>query len=153
MDKKKMICRYTHCLHDTKEVNQDEAVKQNNYYYHRDCFKTKQEIKEIIDLFVKHINPNPVYSQLQTVIKNIVFTRKVGSELLLFGLKYYIENNIPLNYPQGLYYVIQNKRMLAEYKKTKKPRITGNIEIKDTKNENNFTHKPIKQKSITDILS
>ena len=55
-----------------------------------------QEIKEIIDIFAKKINPNVVYAQLQTVIHKIVYEKGLGSELLLFGLKYYIEHSFDL---------------------------------------------------------
>ena len=84
-------CKYSSCLHDSKELNKEEAVKSGNSYYHSDCFKTKEDIKKIIDLFKNHINPNPVYSQLQSVIKNIVFTKGLGSDFLLFVLQYYID--------------------------------------------------------------
>ena len=69
-----VTCKYKNCLHDTKELCKSEAVRKGNSYYHEDCLQTQEEIKEIIDLFKKHINPNPVYAQLQSVIKNIVFT-------------------------------------------------------------------------------
>ena len=112
---------------------------------------TKEDIKKIIDLFKNHVNPNPVYSTLQSVIKNIVFTKGLGSDFLLFGLRYYIDHKIPLNYPQGLYYVIQNKQMLDAYNKTKVKNIKSNIEItEDSKSE--FTHIPIQNKSLADII-
>lgn len=107
-----------------------------------------------MDLFVKHINPNPVFTQLQSVIKNIVFSRGLGSDFLLFGLKYYIEHNIPLNYPQGLYYVVQNKNVAAAYKQAqiKKEKQEHKIEIKEEGKSTQFTYNPVQQKSLADIL-
>jgi len=145
-------CRYSSCLHESKELNKEDAVKVGNQYYHKDCYKTKEQIKEIIDLFVKNINPNPVYAQLQAVIKQIVFARGIGSEYLLFGLKYYISHKIPLSYPQGLYYIIQNKEVKEEFEKQKAKAIKPiEINIEET-NGNYFEYKPAKQKGFADII-
>lgn len=139
-------------MHDSKELNIEDAVLDKKKYYHADCFKTKEEIKEIIDLFCKHINSHPIFSQLQSVITNIVFTQKIGSEYLLFGLRYYIEHKIPLNYPQGLYYVMQNKDVKKTYDTHIKNSIMKQaIEIIEEK-ENNFDFKPTKAKGFDDIL-
>jgi hypothetical protein len=146
-----VTCKYSSCLHDSKELNREDAVKSGNSYYHSDCYKTKEDIKTIIDLFKNHINPNPVYSQLQSVIKNIVFTKGLGSDFLLFGLQYYIEHKIPLNYPQGLYYVIQNKNVIDAYNKSKLKDIKKNIEIKEETNSE-FQHIPVKNNGFADIL-
>ena len=107
-------------------------------------FSNKGRYKKIIDLFKNHINPNPVYSTLQSVIKNIVFTKELGSDFLLFGLQYYIDHKLPLNYPQGLYYVIQNKQVLNAYNKSKVKNIKNNIEIKEDSGSE-FTHVPIQK--------
>jgi len=143
-------CKYSKCLHDRRELNKDDAVKDGNAYYHEDCLRTKEDIKQIIALFQQKVNANPVYSQLQSVINNIVFTKGLGSELLLFGLKYYIENKIPLNYPQGLYYVVQNKEMINAYHKNK-VMIMGKIDIKN-EDDNSFTRVPTKVKGFEDII-
>lgn len=151
---KLVTCRYRNCLHDDKKLYISDAVKEGNMYYHPDCLQTKKEIKQIIDLFVEKVNPNPVYSQLQAVIKNIVFTKKVPSEFLLFGLRYYIKNKLNLNYPQGLYYVIQNKDVKAAYAKMKaEPVKKAAIDLSEPSTEVSFTHRPAKAKSIADILN
>lgn len=144
-------CKYSNCLHDCRELNKEDAVKSGKFYYHKDCLKTKEDIKEIIYLFKKCINPNPVYAQLQKVIKNIVFIKGLGSDFLLFGLKYYIENKISLNYPQGLYYVIQNKKVIDAYNKSKLKLVNKNVEIK-VNSDSEFTYIPIKNKNFSDIL-
>lgn len=146
-----VICRYKKCLHDNKEISKNNAVKKGSSYYHSDCLQTQEEIKEIVDLFKNKINPNPVYSQLQNVINNIVFTKGLGSNFLLFGLKYYIDHRIPLNYPQGLYYVIQNKDVIIEYGKTKAKTVKQAVEIKD-ESELKFNHIPSKANGFADIL-
>lgn len=152
MEKQSTVhCKYSKCLHGSREISKDDAVKIGNCYYHLDCLKTKEDIKKIIDLFTKHINPNPVYSNLQKVIDNIVFKKQLGSDFLLFGLKYYIDHKIPLNYPQGLYYVIQNKQVIEAYKKPEIKNIRNKVEIKEETNQS-FTHIPIKNNGFADIL-
>ena len=86
-DNEIVTCKYKNCLHDTKELCKSEAVKKGNSYYHADCLQTQEEIKEIIDLFKKHINPNPVYSPLHSVLKHIIFTKKLGNSYLIYKLK------------------------------------------------------------------
>lgn len=146
-----VTCKYSGCLHLEKTLDKEQAIKSGNSYYHPDCFQTKEDIKKIIDLFKNHVNPNPVYSTLQSVIKNIVFTKGLGSDFLLFGLQYYIDHKIPLNYPQGLYYVIQNKQVLDAYNKSKVKNMKSNIEIKEDSGSE-FTHVPIQNKSFADII-
>ena len=89
---------------------------------------------------------------MQSVIKNIVFTKKLGSSFLLYGLKYYIAHKIPLNYPQGLYYVIQNKDVINGYAKEKTKNIKQSVEITE-ETESNFTYIPTKTNSFADILN
>lgn len=148
---KEKLCRYRNCLHENRVLGQDEGVMCGNLYYHTDCLKTKEEIKEIIVLFTERINPNPIYAQLQRVIDNIVFNKGIGSEFLLFGLRYYIDNKIPLNYPQGLYYVIQNKNMSESYNKRKSTMMKSKIEIREEK-KSTFVHIPIKHNDVSDIF-
>ena len=147
-------CKYSKCKHESKDIEKTEAVKSGSAYYHTDCLKDKENRKEIVELFTKHINSNVVFSQLQTVIRTIIDDRGNNSDFLLFGLKYYIEHKIPLNYPQGLYYVIQNKEMIAEYKKMKSKEIIAkeNFVINDNIGEVEFSYKPTKVKGFADIL-
>ena len=151
MDNTTAICKYSHCLHNNREIEKEKAVRVGNAYYHSDCLKTKEDIKEIVDLFKTHINPNPVYAQLQSVINNIIFVKKVQSDFLLFGLRYYIEHKIPLNYPQGLYYVIQNKDVTNAYNKTKTKEIKKSVEITE-QTEAEFEFVPTKNKGFADII-
>lgn len=145
-------CAYGKCIHESKLMDIEDAIQDKKKYYHPECLKTNEEIKQIIDLFCKHINPHPIFSQLQSVITTIVFTKNIGSEYLLFGLKYYIEHKIPLNYPQGLYYVMQNKDVKKAYDAHIKKALTQNaIEITKEK-DNSFEFKPTKAKGFDDIL-
>ena len=151
MDNTTAICNYSHCLHSNREIEKEKAVRVGNSYYHSDCFKTKEDIKEVVNLFKTYINPNPVYTQLQSVINNIIFVKKVQSDFLLFGLRYYIEHKIPLNYPQGLYYVIQNKDVANAYNKAKTKEIKKSVEITEQA-ETEFKFVPTKNKGFADII-
>lgn len=153
-----MKCRYKNCLCEEKEIPKGEEVLFNKLYYHKSCLETKNNIQEIARVFSEKINENVVFPQLYRVVNNIVFDKKVDSECLLFGLNYYVEHKIPLNYPQGLYYVIQNKEMLAAYNKMKAneikkemDKVLDSVDISE-ENEMSFTYKPSKQKGFGDIL-
>lgn len=144
-------CRYANCLHENKELDKNEAVKSGAAYYHSDCLRTKEQMKQIEDLFITRVNPNAIISQLRGVIKTLAITRGLGSDFLLFGLQYYIDHKIPLNYPQGLYYVVQNKDVIAAYNKLKSKEIKKTVEIAEETSVN-FTHIPTKRNSFADIL-
>ena len=147
-------CRYSGCNHDNKEMDKKDAVQVGNAYYHEDCLRDKENRKNIVDLFIKYINPNPVYAQLNAVIRTIVDQKGVSSDFLLFGLRYYIEHKIPLNYPQGLHYVVQNKQVIAEYNKVKEKELKAktNFVMPEVNNEVEFNYKPTKTKGFADIL-
>lgn len=148
-----VICRFKHCKHESKEIPREEAVKVGTLFYHADCAKIKDNIALTIELFEKHINPNPVFVQLRAVINRIIFERNVDSDFLVFALKYYIEHKIPLRYPQGLYYVVQNQEAKAEFdKKTAENYKNIKIDISEPKEEVVFEFKPKKQKGFGDIL-
>lgn len=125
--------------------------------YHPQCNQTKNDIKEIAEIFKEKINHNVIYSQLYNVINNIIFNKCNTSGFLKFGLNYYINHKIPLNYPQGLYYVIQNKDVINAWNKIQANEIKQKMkeEISNSTTEDNvqtFGYKPKKSKSITDLL-
>ena len=72
-----------------------------------------------------------------------------ASELAHRNELLHIRQIIPLNYPQGLYYVIQNKQVLDAYNKSKVKNMKNNIEIKEDSGSE-FTHVPIQNKSFAD---
>lgn len=111
----KVKCRYSHCLHDSVELQKEDAICEGRKYYHKDCYQTKKDIESIVDLFLTKVNRNAPIQQIRGIVNNIVFKRKVPSSELLFGIRYYLKNRISLNYPQGLYYVVANKDMHKAY--------------------------------------
>ena len=144
-------CRYSRCLHENKELPKSEAVNVNNAYYHKDCLRTKDDIEKIAKTFVEKVNKGVVYSQLYGTIYNIVFNKKISSELLLFGLNYYIEHHIPLHYPGGLFYVVENKDVNREFLKYKtKEKVIDNSILEDSAYI--FHYKPTHKKTVADLL-
>lgn len=142
-----MKCKYAKCFCQ----DSDEIIKS----YHPECLKTKNDINEIKELFVNNINKNVVYAQLIRVINTIIFNKGVTADYLKFGLQYYISHKIPLNYPQGLYYVIQNKDVASAYNRKKSAVVKqemsslsdGVLDIDKT-----FEHKTFKKKTIGDLF-
>ena len=93
-----------------------------------------------------------VFAILKKTINNIVYERGIDAEYLEFGLRYYIKNKIPLNYPGGLYYVIQNKDIEKEWNKLKIKQAKPSFEIKDENNSREYDYKPTKENDISSIL-
>jgi len=148
-------CKYSKCNHSKKEMPIEEAVQINkNTYYHKDCYKQSQEIKEIIDLFINYIDPLVVVSQLRGVINNIIFNKFIDSEYILFAVKYAINHKINLKHAMGLHYIIGYKNIQEAYlkEKTKKqPETNKKIEIIETE-DLPFYFNPSKQKGFNDII-
>lgn len=145
-------CRATHCLHESKDIPIEDAVKKGNMYFHEDCLRTKETITKIANLFTEQVNQNVVHKILYSVINTIVFERNNDPEYLLYGLKYYIYKKIPLNYPQGLYYVIQNREVARGWEKIKAKEHAASFKIEEEK-QHSFSYKPEKKKGIADIFS
>lgn len=127
-NEKTVKCAYKHCRYEDKNVLQKDSIKIKTRYYHKECYEDIKNIDEIIRLFKEYVNPNVVYTVLRKVVNTIVYDKKIESEFLLFGLKYYIKNKIPLNYPQGLYYVIQNKNVSKCFEEKKVAKIKRNFQ-------------------------
>jgi hypothetical protein len=144
-------CRATHCLHDSNILPIEEAVKSGTAYYHPDCLKAKELSNKVFALFVEQVNANVIHKVLWSVINTIVYERNIDPEYLLYGLKYYIYKKIPLNYPQGLYYVIQNREVQAGWNKIKAKDKSASFEIKEEK-PHSFSYTPQKKKGIADIF-
>ena len=75
-----MKCKATHCFHKNEPIDKETAVKVGNNYYHRDCYQTIQNIREIIDIWSKQVNEFVNFAALRRTIDSIVYDRKVDSE-------------------------------------------------------------------------
>lgn len=148
-----MKCAYSRCFCEEKSLDDEDVVIINNKRFHSQCYSVREDINQIKILFHDHINENVVWTQLINVINTIIFEKGCTAGFLLFGLKYYIEHKIPLNYPAGLFYVVQNKDVKREWDRLQANEIKKQM-IQNTTVDNGqqFTYKPIKTRGIGDLL-
>lgn len=154
---KHMVCGYSHCKHENKEVSKEDGIKVGNRYWHKDCYEESTTIREVIDIFKNKCNPQVVVPALRNVINNIVYKQGTDVKLLLFGIKYYVNHRIPLNYPGGLYYVLQNKDVQNEWKKvlSKQMKMEFHLDenmIKEEPINTNFKYKDTNKSKFSGIL-
>lgn len=147
-----MKCRYKFCKHDSRDIAPGEEVRNGqSSYYHKDCLQEKQDKDMVIDIFLKQINPNTPVAQLVRIINIIVHKRGVSSEFLLYAVRYYLEHKIPLNYPSGLYYVINNKDAITSYNNAKAAIDKPVFDLSNVQNEK-FNYKKPKKKTLDNLL-
>lgn len=143
-----MKCAYGHCLHGGT-ITKEEGVLVGTRYYHEDCLREKNNIQAIIDMYVKRIDPTPVFAQLRRTINDIVYKHDVDSGFFLFALRFYLDAGKNINSPFGLYYVVKNKSAIDAW-----ARKTAKVEFPKIKDDGgtSFVYKPQKTASIEDIL-
>ena len=164
-------CRFKQCckLHDSQELKKEDAVQGGmKYYYHPDCYYTMQRINTIRDLFKEKINPAITSQQIGTLvltIYNIVFTKHVDVDYLLFAIQYFIKYKPgTLHQPFGLHYIIQDKDVVSAWEKQRQYEMREEIKnqqktimaddesLLDSFDDEPFKFKPQKMKSFADIL-
>lgn len=120
-------CRYGHCLHEDKTINieTDEYEEEGRSYYHKDCYKVKRDAIQIKNLWHDHIDSLVIYSQLNSVINDLIFKEHVSSDYILFAIKYAVDHKseINLKYPPGIKYIIKRECIKDAYKKEKAEKI------------------------------
>lgn len=127
---KQYKCAFNHCAHPERKVNQDEAIKIGNRYWHKDCYETSELVIQIKDMYIENINSSEVVSFLMKVINDIVYGKKLenkniekaksnleAAKYLEFAVDYAIRHNIPITHVPGLYYLINNNKVREAYKK------------------------------------
>ena len=153
-----MKCRYKHCLHPNIPVKKEEAVQVGSSYYHPDCYELKNTVAEIVDFFTKEINPDVVHMILVKTINNICFPKDkpgIPPERLLFQLKYHQRHGGKIQYPAGLYYVLQDRPSYEAWRRYKAEKKVGatDFSVSDEQNESKKGTVTIKKpKSFEDIL-
>lgn len=139
-------CSYKYCQHESCDVSQDEAVKYNNRYMHKDCYKKNEMMVKTRDLYYEKVSSTVVMKQLVSVINNLVLKKEIDPSFLYFALDFAINNKIPIRSPYGLHYLIDNNRIKDLWKKKKSNEIIKHIkeeveevEVKDVKS-NTFNY-------------
>lgn len=155
------VCRYKHCLHDDRKLLKSESVKVGSQYYHKDCYKAKCQIEELIDYFVKELNPDVIYPVLVKTIDNICYPKKkkgISPDRLLFQVKYHCSHGHKIQYPPGLYYAIQDREAYEAYLEHKARRIVKAIVTEENSEPEDLAQSQMKkvriqkQKGFEDIL-
>ena len=169
--KEKMVhCRYPKCskLHETTELREADAVKGGSRsYYHPDCYHVMQTINQIKETFYREINPTLTgkqIGQLVSIANNMVFSKGIDVDLILFAIKYFVKyKQGKLKYPGGIAYIVQDRDVVSAWEKEKQMRINEEIrkqqktivvndEFKLDLPESSFEYKPQKARSFADIL-
>lgn len=160
---------------DIINIDIDEYRVESNRYYHADCWaskqqedqkqleelrqkkavkphkkdideKTKNDIKLIQNIWVKHINQTVVYSNLRKVL-NEFLDRGIDSDYLVFTVQYCVTHKLNLNYPQGLSYFLDRSEIKEAYAQKQRRKQSENAVFKiPTSTENNEPKIKLKQK-------
>lgn len=165
-------CRYPKCkcLHESTELLKDDAVQggKQKYYYHPDCYHIMQTVNEIKNLFYKEINPAMTaqqIGQLVSIANNMIFSKGIDADLILFALRYFIKNKPgKLKYPGGIAYIVQDRDVVNAWKKENERKVREEIKAKRAETitiedefpldfqNNTFAYTPQKMRSFEDIL-
>ena len=122
-------CRFPKCTHATREINiaVEPFVQEGNMYYHEDCYKikqknewkneqTKKDLTKFRDIWWKYISKTVNFGQLMMILNDYV-ARGVSSDYLLFTLKYCIQHQMHLRYPNGFKYYVDMVEIQKAYDK------------------------------------
>ena len=151
MGKSKYVsCRYSHCKHDDKKLLREEAEHSGNAYYHKDCYEEIVTLRQCIDTYVNHFEKDPIFTQLRSVINDIVYNKGYDPFFLLFALEYASAHNIPLRHIPGLYYIVKNDEIKKAWDARQKYVNRKNVVVENKDAE--YIHIPNKTKGFADII-
>lgn len=133
--KEKMVhCRYPKCskLHETTELREADAVKGGSRsYYHPDCYHVMQTINQIKETFYREVNPTLTgkqIGQLVSIANNMVFSKGIDVDLILFAIKYFVKyKQGKLKYPGGIAYIVQDRDVVSAWESEKQKKIRAEI--------------------------
>lgn len=133
--KEKMVhCRYPKCskLHETTELREADAVKGGSRsYYHPDCYHVMQTINQIKETFYREVNPTLTgkqIGQLVSIANNMVFSKGIDVDLILFAIKYFVKyKQGKLKYPGGIAYIVQDRDVVYAWESEKQKKIRAEI--------------------------
>ena len=140
------ICRYAHCLHNSKEIDiscEPYIQMKKTFYFHKDCFEAKQlaekqakivkktenakkiankntkaDIEYIKNQWFLHISNTVVISELKRVLNDLI-GRGISTEYLTFTMDYIVDHKMPLRYPNGIRYYVDKEEIKSAYQKEK----------------------------------
>ena len=146
----KRDCGYSHCKHGgVVDTQTDEYIEENKRCYHVDCYSEKKAIAEIIDFWYREIDKDVVFNQLQRVLRELIYKRGFEAEYVLYAIK---KKAKVLNYPSGIYYVVGNKRLKANWRiirEAERLKLVKEASKKNAKMEPVFKQKEEKKSNLT----
>ena len=148
-----MKCRYSYCKHGG-EVNKEEAIKDGNSYFHKDCYEEKQLKQSIEEYYISNM-PSCTLQILRKVIKQLIHEKNNEAKYVMFVLEYIYKNKKPINNPFGLMNYCNDGIIKSEFKKLNIKKqydeMNKSIEVDISVNKNGYKYKP-SNKKITDII-
>lgn len=127
MPRKTRVCKYMRCKHGGKIQLEDEKyiVSDSGLYFHEDCHQEKCDMALVRDMWVKHVSPTVVHSQLNKVLYELLDLPTVTSGYLVFVMQYIVDNQCKLRYPNGFKYYVDRQEIKDAYKKKNQPIVTN----------------------------
>ncbi len=142
-----MKCMYTQCKLGG-EVDKDIAVKSGRYYYHKECFKEKEQKKEIEKMYYDKFQNNEPIQAVRRAINKYVNKDNYEPEYILFVLN----ENIKLNSMFGLIYYLRNDNFSNKYNKEKAKQIKFDVDKVNIEESHTIQYKKKKRKGWGDII-
>lgn len=123
---KTRVCQNKHCKLGGKIMIETEPfIKEKNGCYHEACYQEKKDMMLLRDMWMKHISPTVVISQLNKVLGELIDLPGVTSGYLIFVMQYIIDNHCKLRYPQGFKYYVDKQDIKDAYAKKNRPLVTS----------------------------
>lgn len=149
-------CNYKGCTRPEDTILTGEGTVIGRHYYHTDCARKMECIKEVRTFYTENVSDTVVMSYLNKVINGIVYDKHVDPEFLLFALKFAVSHNQKIKAPAGLYYIIDNSRIKEAYSKEQQKTTTKKVSVSIDDNFD-FSTEPVvvatpKRRSFADIL-
>lgn len=110
MAEKQYVCGYKHCkIHD--KIPASEAVIVGNRRYHKQCASNREKMSEMKDLYIDNIDKNVAIVELVSVLNQIIFTKNVNIDYMLFAMKNITKRKLKIKSPYTLHYIANNKQI------------------------------------------
>jgi len=111
-----MKCGYDMCS-NLGECTED-LVKDKNRYYCKSCFEERQHKTEI-RAKINEMLPKEPQTTVNTVIKDLIHTKKYDWDYILYALEDIKKTNKNLNYARGIQYYLNNIELQKQYETQK----------------------------------
>jgi len=110
MAEKQYVCGYKHCKIHNK-IPASEAVIVGNRRYHIQCAETREKLNEMRDLYIDNIDKNVAIVELVSVLNQLIFTKNVNIDYMLFAMKNVVLRKLRIKSPYTLHYIAENKQI------------------------------------------